>query len=293
MAFSGRHADQSVWVLTQKYNSVLKDLREQMRRVALFHAKDRDSFEDCLRENDVIPTREQRASVRQQLAEKKHAKLLLKTEQLAAYMGCQVAAYMYKVVTEGLLIAVLSAHLVVLVFVAWQILHFGQYIRWVRRLVMAIAGMDCDELIYELMWVEEQRQGIGAGLDEGAPQAAAPAGGTAATPDAPQGQEEERVQKHLVQLDAIAAGGQAGQYLLVVRGKAFTADQIDALDDTEIEKMYARYAARLGAAMTKTLGSAALQLYAGGIHLSPDPGRKPARAYRRPQGRPVCRTCAK
>ena len=48
----------------------------------------------------------------------------------------------------------------------------------------------------------------------------------------------------------------------MVRGKAFTADQIDVLDDTEIEKMYARYEAWLGAAMTKTLGSAALQFYA-------------------------------
>ena len=56
LAFSGRHADISVWVLTQKYNSVLTDLLEQTRWVALFHCKDRDSFEDCLRENDVIPT---------------------------------------------------------------------------------------------------------------------------------------------------------------------------------------------------------------------------------------------
>ena len=68
LAFSGHHAQQSVWVLTQKYNSVLKDLREQTRWVCLFHCKDRDSFEDCLRENDEIPSREQRALVRQQLA---------------------------------------------------------------------------------------------------------------------------------------------------------------------------------------------------------------------------------
>ena len=88
LAFSGRHAKQSVWVLTQKYNSVLKDLREQTRWVALFHCKDRDSFKDCLRENDVIPTRGERALVRQQLAETKHAKLLLKTDQPAAYMVC-------------------------------------------------------------------------------------------------------------------------------------------------------------------------------------------------------------
>ena len=84
-----------------------------------------------------------------------------------------------------------------------------------------------------------------------------------ATPDVLQGQEEERVQKHHERLAAIAAGGQAWQYGLVVRGKAFTADRIDALDNTEIEKMYARYEARLGVVMTKMLGSAALQLYAG------------------------------
>ena len=88
LAFSGRHAKQSVWVLTQKYNSVLKVLREQTRWVALFHCKDRNSFEDCLRENDVIPTREERLDVRKKLAETKHAKLLLETDQPAVYMVC-------------------------------------------------------------------------------------------------------------------------------------------------------------------------------------------------------------
>ena len=81
--FSGHHADQSVWVLTQNYNSVLKDLRGQLRGVDLFHCKDRDS---CLRENDVITTQEEQALVWQQLAERRHAKLLLKTDQPAAYM---------------------------------------------------------------------------------------------------------------------------------------------------------------------------------------------------------------
>ena len=56
LAFSGRHADISVLVLTQKYNSVLTDLREQTGWVSLFHCRDRDSFEDCLWENDVIST---------------------------------------------------------------------------------------------------------------------------------------------------------------------------------------------------------------------------------------------
>ena len=85
LAFSGRHAEQSVWVLTQKFNAVLKDLREQTRWVCLFHCKDRDSFEDCLRENDIVP-RQERGAIRQQLAQTKHAKLLLKTDQPAAYL---------------------------------------------------------------------------------------------------------------------------------------------------------------------------------------------------------------
>jgi len=41
LAFSGRHAKQSLWVLVQKYNAVCKDLREQTKWVALFHCKDR------------------------------------------------------------------------------------------------------------------------------------------------------------------------------------------------------------------------------------------------------------
>ena len=64
LAFS---EDQSVWVLTQKYNSVLKDLREQTRWVALFHRKDRDAFEDNFREHDVIRSHNERAAVSQQL----------------------------------------------------------------------------------------------------------------------------------------------------------------------------------------------------------------------------------
>ena len=85
LAFSGRHADQSVWVLTQKYNSVLKDLREQTKWIAVFHCKDRDSFEDCLRENDIVPTREERAALKKLLSEASHTKLILRTAQPVAY----------------------------------------------------------------------------------------------------------------------------------------------------------------------------------------------------------------
>lgn len=84
LAFSGRHAKQSVWVLTQKYNAVCKDLREQAKWVCLFYCKDRFSFADALDENDVVP-HELRTSLRTRLAESKHMKLLLKTDQPVQY----------------------------------------------------------------------------------------------------------------------------------------------------------------------------------------------------------------
>ena len=85
LAFSGRHAEQSVWVISQRYNSVLKDLREQTKWLCIFYTKDRDSFDNCLRENDVIPTLEERQRIKEELKKKKHRKLILKTDQPTGY----------------------------------------------------------------------------------------------------------------------------------------------------------------------------------------------------------------
>ena len=46
--------------LTQKYNSISKDVREQIQWLCLFFTKDRDNFEDCLRENDVVLDKNER-----------------------------------------------------------------------------------------------------------------------------------------------------------------------------------------------------------------------------------------
>ena len=67
LAFSGRHANISVWVLTQKYNSILKDFREQLKFACLFYCKDRDNFEKCLREKDVIPSMAERKEVNKEI----------------------------------------------------------------------------------------------------------------------------------------------------------------------------------------------------------------------------------
>ena len=40
LAFSGRHRNHSLWVFTQKYNSISKDVREQLKWFCLFFTKD-------------------------------------------------------------------------------------------------------------------------------------------------------------------------------------------------------------------------------------------------------------
>ena len=85
LAFSGRHRNHSLWILTQKYNSVLKDVREQIKWLCLFFTKDRDSFEDCLRENDVIPDKSERDRLKKCLQDRPYSKLILKCYQPTGY----------------------------------------------------------------------------------------------------------------------------------------------------------------------------------------------------------------
>ena len=84
--------------------------------------------------------------------------------------------------------------------------------------------MDCDELIDEIL----------------EPQSAAP------------------LEQKRSRLAAIVAGGRAKEYF----GKNMTTEQVDSLSQEDLLKLYGRYEARLGASMTKTLGSAVKYLYA-------------------------------
>ena len=82
LAFSGRHRNHSLWVLMQKYNSVSKDVREHIKWLCLFFIKDRDSFEDCLRENDVIPDKSERDRLKKCLQDRPYSKFIQKCYQL-------------------------------------------------------------------------------------------------------------------------------------------------------------------------------------------------------------------
>ena len=78
LAFSSCHINHSLWVLTQKYNSVSKDVHEQIKWLCLFFTKDKDSFEDFLRENDVIPDKNERDRLKKCLQDRPYSKLILK-----------------------------------------------------------------------------------------------------------------------------------------------------------------------------------------------------------------------
>ena len=81
LAFSSRHRNHSLWVLTQKYNSVSKDVREQIKWLCLLFTEDRDGFKDCLRENDVIPEKNERDRLKKCLQYRPYSKLILKCYQ--------------------------------------------------------------------------------------------------------------------------------------------------------------------------------------------------------------------
>ena len=96
LAFSGRHRNHSLWVLMQKYNSVSNNVREQIKWLCLFFTKDRDSFEDCLRENDVIPDKNERDRLKKYLQDRPYSKLILNvTNPLAiiCYPASCIASY--------------------------------------------------------------------------------------------------------------------------------------------------------------------------------------------------------
>ena len=62
-------------------------------------------------------------------------------------------------------------------------------------------------------------------------------------------------------LSAIVAGGCSKQYL----GRELQLSDIDDMSAEQINKLYCRYEARLGASMTKTLGNSFISLYVMGV----------------------------
>jgi hypothetical protein len=79
LAFSGRHYNFTIWIINQKYNSVVKDFRENIRMLVLFFNKDENSTKQALEENDIVP-KEMRKEIIDKLKDKKGSKLILRLQ---------------------------------------------------------------------------------------------------------------------------------------------------------------------------------------------------------------------
>ena len=155
-------------------------------------------------------------------------------------------------ITEGLLIAVLGANFVLLIFTARHVATASLYFRQVRRLAIAInEKMDCDKLIDEMLSCSGEKlrnDERTAGDSLVSPDTCS--GGTAGQQqllrdDKVTGQKavQDRVQNYRERLASVASADQAGLYGLLAHGKTLTISHIEELDDSEIERLYARYEA--------------------------------------------------
>ncbi len=79
LAFSGRHFNITTWVVNQKYNSVVKDYRENIRFLVLFYNKDKKSLKNALDENQIIPTEEHEYYI-EKLKNNKNSKILFRLQ---------------------------------------------------------------------------------------------------------------------------------------------------------------------------------------------------------------------
>jgi len=77
LAFHGRHLNLSCWVITQKYNAIVKDFRENIRMLVLFYDKDRKSRESAFEENDAGISANEKSEIIKTLKNGKNSKLIM------------------------------------------------------------------------------------------------------------------------------------------------------------------------------------------------------------------------
>lgn len=71
LGFSGRHYGISVWLITQKYNAVCKDFRENCKHMIIHTMNDQASFDQIFRENRCLPLHEKNNIIEELDADKK------------------------------------------------------------------------------------------------------------------------------------------------------------------------------------------------------------------------------
>ena len=64
LAISGRHKEHSLWLLTQSYTAVPKNIRRQAKMLYIWHPENRTDLNTIHEENDIIGTPEELANVK-------------------------------------------------------------------------------------------------------------------------------------------------------------------------------------------------------------------------------------
>ena len=85
LAISGRHRKHSLWLLTQSYTAVPKNIRRQAKVLSVWYPKNRTDLNIIHEENDVIETPEELVNVKKQLKQGKHTCLIMRMEHPRAY----------------------------------------------------------------------------------------------------------------------------------------------------------------------------------------------------------------
>ena len=85
LAISGRHKEHSLWLLTQSYTAVPKNIRRQAKMRYVWYPKNRTDLNTIHEENDVIETPEELVNVKKQLKLGKCTCLILRMEHPRAY----------------------------------------------------------------------------------------------------------------------------------------------------------------------------------------------------------------
>jgi GTPase SAR1 family protein len=78
LAFHGRHINLSTWVITQKYNAIVKDFRENIKVLILFYDKDKESRDSAFKENDIGITTIEKDSIVKKLKNDVNCKLVMR-----------------------------------------------------------------------------------------------------------------------------------------------------------------------------------------------------------------------
>ena len=163
------------------------------------------------------------------------------------YMHNNFEQYLTIILISGVLVT--NVIVLYMVYIAYT--HYKHYknvvykfIQYIRPLYLYGIRMNCEELLDECLDNNTDRC-VNVNNDR-------------CVNDTPGHTDNGHNDKKRERLAVLVLGGQSRQYL----GKNVSAEEIDNMSSQEIEKLYTRYEARLGASVTKTLVRTAVQLYA-------------------------------